>query len=201
LPCVTGIHMHGHLQDIEVIRMVLQGNQQAYALLVDRYSNYVFTLVLRYVPGREEAEEAAQDVFVKAYRSLADFRGQCKFSTWLYTIVNSTCISRLRMKKDQASSMDHEQLSGLGNAVIGMDKAIAAMEQKSQRSMLEAAIAQLQEVDGQIITLYYQHEQTTDEIATILGLTSNHVKVRLFRARQRLKQILEQQFPREIAHR
>ena len=90
--------MQEHVQELEVIQQVLQGKKQAYAVLVDRYQHYVFTLVMRYVPQREEAEEVAQDVFVKAYRYLADFRGQCKFSTWLYTIVNTTCISYLRSR-------------------------------------------------------------------------------------------------------
>jgi len=192
--------MHEHLQDIEVIRTVLLGNQQAYAVLVERYQNYVFTLVLRYVPNREEAEEAAQDVFIKAYRSLADFRGQCKFSTWLYTIVNTTCISRLRKKREQAVSVDNEQMHQLGDAMASTEKASTVTERKSQQQMMDIAIGKLPEVDAQIITLYYQHEQTLDEIGAILGLTSANVKVKLFRARQKLKDILQQQFPKEIVH-
>ena len=76
------------LNDNEIISKVLDGDQQAYAVLVNRYQNYVFTLTLRIMKTREDAEEVAQDVFIKAYRSLADFRGASKFSTWLYTIVN-----------------------------------------------------------------------------------------------------------------
>ena len=87
------------LGDNEVISRVLQGEQNAYAELVTRYQGYVFTLVMRMIKSREDAEEVAQDIFVKAYRSLADFRGESKFSTWLYTIVNTTCITFLRKKK------------------------------------------------------------------------------------------------------
>jgi RNA polymerase sigma factor (sigma-70 family) len=64
-----------------------------FAQLVQRYQQYVFTLVLRFTDNREDAEEISQDVFVKAYRSLADFRGDAKFSTWLYTIVRTSCIT------------------------------------------------------------------------------------------------------------
>ncbi len=81
------------LGDNEVISRVLQGEQNAYAELVTRYQGYVFTLVMRMIKSREDAEEVAQDVFIKAYRSLADFRGESKFSTWLYTITNTTCIT------------------------------------------------------------------------------------------------------------
>src|SRR5678810_802459 len=78
------------LGDNEIISRVLKGEQNAYAELVKRYQAYVFTLVLRMLKTREDAEEVAQDVFIKAYRSLADFRGESKFSTWLYTIANTT---------------------------------------------------------------------------------------------------------------
>src|SRR5690606_29773584 len=85
--------------DNEIIARVLKGDQQAYALLVDRYQNYVFTLAFRFTKNREDAEEVSQDIFVKAYRALADFKGNSKFSTWLYTIVNNTCITFLRKKR------------------------------------------------------------------------------------------------------
>src|SRR5678809_257326 len=78
------------LGDNEIISRVLKGEQNAYAELVNRYKAYVFTLTLRMIKSREDAEEVAQDVFIKAYRSLADFRGESKFSTWLYTIANTT---------------------------------------------------------------------------------------------------------------
>ena len=80
------------LGDNEIISRVLKGEQNAYAELVNRYQAYVFTLVLRMIKSREDAEEVAQDVFIKAYRSLADFRGESKFSTWLYTIANTTSL-------------------------------------------------------------------------------------------------------------
>src|SRR5580693_4586725 len=95
--------------DTEIISRVLKGDQQIFAQLVERYRNYVFTLVLRMVEGREDAEEVAQDVFVKAYRSLADFRGESKFTTWLYTIVRTSCITFLRKKKLDTTSMDNEK--------------------------------------------------------------------------------------------
>ena len=90
--------MHTGTTDTDLIALVLKGDQSAYAALVERYQNFVFTIVLRYVKSREDAEEVAQDVFVKAYRSLADFKGTSKFSTWLYTITTTSSISFLRKK-------------------------------------------------------------------------------------------------------
>ena len=188
--------MQEQIQDQEIIQQVLQGRQQAYALLVERYNRYVYTLVMRYISSREEAEEVAQDVFVKAYRSLADFRGQCKFSTWLYTITNTTCISFLRKKKEQTIHIDEHKMSNVTDNSRGSDYS----EKKSEKKMLLSAIAALPEADARIITLFYQHEQSLEEIASALDLTSNHVKVRLFRARKKLKEVLETNFASDIAH-
>ena len=96
--------------DNEIIQMVKNGNQQAYSQLVTRYQNYVFTIVLRYINSREDAEEVAQDVFIKAYKSLADFRGESKFSTWIYTITTTSCLTFLRKKKLEVHSLDNEKV-------------------------------------------------------------------------------------------
>src|SRR6266487_3427321 len=96
--------------DNEIITRVLRGEQALYSDLVKRYQNFVFTITLRYTPNREDAEEIAQDVFVKAYRSLADFRGESKFSTWLYTIAVNTCITFLRKKKPETRSLTDEKI-------------------------------------------------------------------------------------------
>src|SRR6266487_759139 len=96
--------------DNEIIGRVLQGDQQIFAELVKRYRHFVFTITLRYTSNREDAEEIAQDVFVKAYRSLADFRKDSKFSTWLYTIIANTCITFLRKKKPETRSLTDEKI-------------------------------------------------------------------------------------------
>jgi RNA polymerase sigma-70 factor (ECF subfamily) len=90
--------MPDYFSDTDIISLVIKGDKQAYELIVRRYQSYVLTLVMRQIKGREDAEEVAQDVFVKAYRGLADFKGNSKFSTWLYTISRTTCISFLRKK-------------------------------------------------------------------------------------------------------
>ncbi len=96
--------------DTEIISRVLRGEKALFAELVKKYQNFVFTIAGRYASNREDAEEIAQDVFVKAYKSLADFRGDAKFSTWLYTITSTTCISFLRKKKLAVHSLDQEHV-------------------------------------------------------------------------------------------
>ena len=185
------------LTDIDIISRVIKGDQQAYAELVTKYQNYVFTLALRFTKNREDAEEVAQDIFVKAYRSLADFKGTAKFSTWLYTIVYTTSITFLRKKKLEVHSLDNEKVFELADS---QDSGFSAnqVEQKSRVNMVNHAIAMLSHDDAQIITLFYKGEQTLDEIGQILGLDPNTAKVRLHRARARLKEKMETNFAQEV---
>jgi RNA polymerase sigma factor (sigma-70 family) len=185
------------LNDIEIISKVLTGDPQAYAGLVSRYQNYVFTLALRFTKNREDAEEVSQDIFIKAYRSLADFRGASKFSTWLYTIVNNTCITFLRKKKLETHSLNNEKVFEIA---VSQDSGLRAnlVEQKSRIAMVNKAITMLGPDDAEIITLFYKGEQSLDEIAQILGLETNTAKVRLHRARTRLKEKMETYFAEEV---
>jgi RNA polymerase sigma-70 factor (ECF subfamily) len=185
------------LNDNEIISLVLKGDQQAFAGLVTRYQNFVFTLALRFTKNREDAEEVSQDIFIKVYRSLADFRGASKFSTWLYTIVNTTCITFLRKKRLETQSLDNEKVFEAADSV---DSGMRAnqVEQKSRAYMVNQAIRLLSPDDGAIITLFYKGEQTLEEIAKILGIEPNTAKVRLHRARTRLKEKMEMHFAEEV---
>lgn len=190
--------MHTDLSDMDLISQVLQGHSQAYASLVQRYQNFIFTIVLRYVKSREDAEEVAQDVFVKAYRALADFKGTSKFSTWLYTIATTTSITFLRKKKLDVQSLDNEHVFETADHI---DSGLSAnrIEQKSKAAMLHQAIQLLNADDAQVITLFYKGEQTLEEIAKICGKEPNAVKVQLHRARTRLKEKLQTHFKSEVA--
>jgi RNA polymerase sigma-70 factor (ECF subfamily) len=185
------------LGDNEIISKVLKGEQNAYAELVNRYQAYVFTLVLRMIKSREDTEEVSQDVFIKAYRSLADFRGESKFSTWLYTIANTTSITFLRKKKLDVHSLDNEKVFEMADS---KDSGFRAnlVEQKSRVNMVNEAITMLSPDDAEIITLFYKAEQNLEEISRILRLETNTVKVRLHRARTRLKEKMEKNFSEEV---
>src|SRR5579871_129831 len=100
--------MQSKLSDIELITQTLSGDQSAYADLVKRHQRFAFTLAMRFAKNREDAEEIAQDCFIKAYRSLASFQRQSKFSTWLYSIVYTTSMTFLRKKRVDIDSIDDE---------------------------------------------------------------------------------------------
>ena len=189
--------MQSKYTDTELIAQSLAGNQAAYADLMKRHQRFVFTLALRFAKGREDAEEIAQDCFVKAYRSLQSFNGESKFSTWLYSIVYTTAMTFLRKKRVDTTSIDDENTYiQLENQSGGMDANIA--EQKSRSYYVNQAIDQLLPDDAMIITLFYKGEQSLEEIGQTMGIETNTVKVKLFRARQRLKERLERTLKHEV---
>lgn len=189
--------MQSKLSDIDLIEQTLAGNQSAYADLVKRHQRFVFTLAMRFAKSREDAEEIAQDCFIKAYRSLAMYQGQSKFTTWLYTIVYNTAMTFLRKKRVATDSIDDE---GTYIQVKNHESAYDAdnVENKSRSFYLNQAIEQLLPDDATIITLFYKGEQSLEEIAQTLGMEANTVKVKLFRARQRLKDKLERNLKHEV---
>ncbi|MBD1363585.1 sigma-70 family RNA polymerase sigma factor [Mucilaginibacter sp. ZT4R22] len=189
--------MQSKLSDIELIEQTLAGNQQAYADLVKRHQRFVFTLAMRFTKGREDAEEVAQDCFIKAYRNLGSFQQQSKFSTWLYSIVYTTAMTFLRKKRVDTSSIDDDE------SYIQIENKPSAydthnIENKSRSYYLNQAIEQLLPDDATIITMFYKGEQSLEEIAQALNMEANTVKVKLFRARQRLKEKLERNLKHEV---
>lgn len=183
--------------DIELIELVLAGNQAAYASLVKRHQRYAFTLALRFAKNREDAEEIAQDCFVKAYKSLSQFQQQSQFTTWLYRIVYTTSMTFLRKKKLKTDTLDGDAVFSSINS-LSADVKLDSTEQKSRSYFINLAIGQLLPDDATIITLFYQGEQSLEEIAQVTGLETNTVKVKLHRARHRLKEKLEGLLKQEV---
>jgi RNA polymerase sigma-70 factor (ECF subfamily) len=189
--------MHPGPTDTEIIERTLAGDSRSYAELVKRYQNLVFTIALRYTPNREDAEEIAQDAFIKAFKSLKDFRGESKFSTWLYTITTTSCLSFLRKKKLNVHSLDNEKVYAV---VENQDSGFNAnqMETKSRHTMVNEAIQLLSVDDANVLTLFYKGDQSLEEIAVAMGIEANAVKVRLHRARARLKEKMQTHFKQEL---
>jgi len=183
--------------DTEIIERTLAGDTRIFSELVKRYQNFVFTITLRYTTNREDAEEIAQDAFVKAYKNLVNFRGESKFSTWLFTITTTSCLSFLRKKKLDIRSLDNEKVMAV---VENQDSGFSAnqLETKSRQLMVNEAIQLLSGDDANILTLFYKGEQSLDEISEVMGIEANAVKVRLHRARARLKEKMQTHFKQEL---
>ncbi len=176
--------------DLALITAVLEGNTPVYTELVKRHQRFVFTLALRFTKNREDAEEVAQDCFVKAYRALGTFKQSSKFSTWLYSITYTTAMTHLRKKKLNTLSLNEEENHiQLENHISAYSADLA--ERKSGHAYLNQAITLLLPDDALIISLFYKGEQSLEEIGKVLGMEAKTVKVKLHRARVRLKEKLQ----------
>lgn len=181
--------MTTQLSDEQLIAQALNGRQSAYSALMRRYENYVFTLAYRWVKNREDAHEVAQDSFLRAFRYLPDFRGEARFTTWLYKIVRSTALNFLRKTHPEMVSLDDsEKPVHLEDTAV--PDASQHLERAERQTEINKAIQQLSPEDANIITLFYLYEQTLEEICDITGMTTTNAKTRLCRARQRLKSIM-----------
>ena len=190
--------MSATLSDETLVQQAQAGRQSAFAMLVKRYEQYAFTLALRFVKNREDAHEVAQDSFLRAFRYLPDFRGDAKFTTWLYKIVYSTSLNFLRKRNPEILSLDDENRP-VRLPDEGAPDASAHLERHDRNATLQKAIGLLSPDDSGIITLFYLYEHNLDEICDIMGLSMTNAKTKLCRARQRLKTILEDKFAHEMA--
>jgi len=183
--------------DLALITAVLEGNTAVYTELVKRHQRFVFTLALRFTKNREDAEEVAQDCFVKAYRALGTFRQTSKFSTWLYTITYTTAMTHLRKKKLATLSLDEDESPIQPENHISSYTA-ESIEKKSGHAYLNQAISLLSPDDAMIITLFYKGEQSLEEMAGVLSIEAKTIKVKLHRARGRLKEKLQYLLKEEV---
>jgi len=135
------------------------------------------------VRNREDAEELAQDVFMKVFKHLSSFKGECSFSTWIYRIAYNTAISETRKKRHEFLAIEESVI----NNVSEQDRT----DSSDQIQMLDAALAQLPPDERAIILLFYMKEKTIDEVATITGLTASNIKVKLHRIRKKLFFVLK----------
>ena len=175
--------------DQDYILEIHSGNVNAYAILVNKYKDMTFTLALRMVGNKEDAEEIAQDTFVKAYKALHTFKGTSKFSTWLYRIVYNTSLDYIKKNKRVILS---EHIDEIHEATIGtMQNAMSYIEAKEKKELIEKALLQLPEEDRVLLTLFYFEELSLKEITEIVNISYQNVKIKLHRSRKKLYQILK----------
>ena len=178
------------------IDSILNGDTNAFAVLVDRYKDLVYTLCIRMMKHTEEAEEAAQDTFIKTYKSLNKFKGDSKFSTWIYRVAYNTCLDRLKKNKRQQYPVEINEYTE--HQVKTLDNALDQIEAKEKAQTIQDCLALLPSEDSFLLTLYYFEELSLEEVAKIVGLKPNNVKVKLFRSRKKLATILKKKLDNEI---
>ena len=182
--------------DIYYIEAVRRGNVQAFSYLVEKYQKLVYTLALKLLKKPEEAEEMAQDTFIKAFQKLDSYEGKSKFSTWLYSITYNACISELRKRRIEFKSLDDRQISDQDEQK--MHDYYRETRKEDQEKYLNLALAKLPEDDQVLVTLYYYENQSMDEISQITGLTVSNIKVKIHRARKRMYVLLHEMLKEEV---
>jgi RNA polymerase sigma-70 factor (ECF subfamily) len=187
------------INDQHYINLILNGDANAFHILVDRYKDLVYSLSLRMLKNREEAEEVSQDTFIKVFKSLPRFKGDSKFSTWIYKIAYNTCLDRLKKNKKFYNDVPIDEFTE--HQVKTIDDALENLEAKEREQAIQDCMSLLPSEDGFLLTLYYYEEQSLDDISKVMGLTPNNVKVKLFRSRKKLAAILKQRLEPEIIER
>ena len=184
------------INDQHYINLIIEGDTNAFSVLVDRYKDLVYTLTMRMLKNREEAEEVSQDTFIKVYKSLNKFKGDSKFSTWIYKIAYNASLDRLKKNRKHFNDVAIDEFTE--HQVKTIDNALDNLESEEQSKAIQDCIALLPSEDGFLLTLYYFDEMSLEEISQTVELTSNNVKVKIFRARKKLATILKNRLEPEI---
>ena len=179
-----------------LINKIIEGDTKAFSTLVNRYKDLVFTLVIRMLKHREEAEEVSQDTFIKVFKSLGKFKGDSKFSTWIYKVTYNTCLDRIKKNKRQIKEIAIDEFSE--HEIKTIDNALTSLERKEQEEKIQECLQLLPSQDSFLLTLYYFEDLSLEEISKIVDIEPNTIKVKIFRSRKKLASILKKHMEPEI---
>ncbi len=177
------------LSDAELVELVLAGEQDAFAVLVERYKDAVQNLAYRMLSNATEAEDVTQEVFVRAYTQLATYKSAHKFSTWLLSIASHLAIDQLRRRRFLALPLeDVPFLEWIADLGVGPEQSALEGEQQDE---IQTYLQRLPSKYRAVIVLRYWYDLSYEEIGTALNLTPALVKARLHRARELLARYIK----------
>lgn len=188
---------HEEAADLELARLASAGDESAFAEIVRRYSPRVFRVASRFFRRREQAEEAAQEVFLKAFTELESFEGRGSFEGWLTRIATNTCLNMIRGAKRRpeltASDLSEDEGSLIENMLAGE---AAERQQSVERGMVAADLAgrvlETMSPDDRLVLMMIDGEDASvKEVSEATGWSESNVKVRAFRARKRMREAVE----------
>ena len=176
-------------EDIELINRILSGDETAFVSLVNKYKKQVHALAWRKIGDFHIAEEITQDTFLKVYQKLSTLKNPNQFSGWLYVIATNQCRAWLRKKRIETESLDDTETEWVDTTAYSkyVAEEQAKVNVEAQREVVKKLLSKLKESERTVLTLYYFGEMTTEEISRFLGVSTSAIKLRLHRARQRLK--------------
>jgi len=187
------------IREALLIRRLRERDESAFVEIVGLYRDKVFGLIVRMVGNREEAEELAQEVFITVLKSIDTFRGESKFSTWLYRIASNHTKNRMKYLQRRAYKVTGE-LDDAAERAVARGESPGSPQHRSPESamagaqiarVVQAAIAELDEDHRELVVLRDMEELSYEEIVQITGLNEGTVKSRLHRARTALKELIK----------
>ena len=178
------------------ITKVINGDTNAFGFLVDSYKGMVFSLAFKMIKNREEAEEVSQDTFIKAYKNLSKFKGDSKFSTWLYRIAYHACLDCIKKSKQHHHSFEINEITF--NQIKSVENVLEGIERKERAEIMNDCLLKLPEEERSIIWMFYYDELSLKEIIEVTQLSEANIKVKLHRARKKLLTIVEKNVEPEI---
>ena len=178
------------------VKAIQDGDSQEFSKLVETYKNLVFTVAIRMLKNTEEAEEVAQDTFIKVFKSIKNFKGDSKFSTWIYRITYNTCLDKLKKTKKAQMISSLDTITNM--EVVDLNTVLDDIEREERSKLLKKCMEMLSPSDCALLSFFYFEEKNLNELSKILNLTENTIKVRLFRARGRLASIVKEKLNPEI---
>lgn len=175
------------MNDNELIQNFLQGDNDAFSSLVNKYEKYVFSIAFSVSQNREDARDISQDTFLKAFLSLRSFKGKSSFSTWLYSLAKNTACDYLRKRKNTVS-LDSDSFPDLPSSSLSPFSLIL---QKEVGKEVRKEIKNLSKNQRDVVILREYCDYSYKEISKILNINVQTVKTRLFRGKEKLKEKLE----------
>ncbi|MET0466958.1 MAG: sigma-70 family RNA polymerase sigma factor [Chitinophagaceae bacterium] len=189
-----------NIPDKHLVDRVLNGDKQAFAVIIQQTEALVAQMVFKMIPRAEDRKDLVQDIYLKVYRNLSGFRYQSKLSTWIGQITYNACISYLRAKQlllPGYGSADDEAETYVAGEAVATEESDSRIFQKERSALVQQAMEKLSPIHRTLITLYHQEEMSYQEIGTITSLPEGTVKSYLFRARKALKENLLLNYKRE----
>lgn len=178
------------------IDKVINGDASAFAYLVDNYKNMVFSLAYKMTKNKEEAEEVSQDTFIKAFKNLSNFKGDSKFSTWLYRICYHTTLDAIKKNKKNNYTFEINEVTY--NQIQSLETILQGIERKERSVIMDKCLMKLPDEERSILWMFYYDELSLKEIIEVTNLSEANLKVKLHRARKKLLTIVEKNIEPEM---
>jgi len=186
--------------DRQIVEKVRSGNSRTYALLVDRHKERAMTLALRLLGSKEEAEELVQDAFLRAYKNLDTFRGDAKFSTWLYRILYNLCMTKVTRRKGKMEHLEEEDR--MTKTMLVDDEEISIQERIEHEEITKLVATEIESLPEKlktVILLFYVQDMSYDEMSAVMNIPVGSVKTYLHRGRNMLRQRVLSQLKGEVS--